>query len=117
VDALTIPLADSRHFAPSVVGEIVEATGGYPYFLQFFGAICLAGGFPALDWTRVYRAVEPALLHELDLAFRRPFRGPAPPTDSGVGGDGAPKPGLIRLTTLRPVLASSVASPTSSFGG
>ena len=35
-DALTIPLARTqRRFATSVVGEIVEATGGYPYFLQF----------------------------------------------------------------------------------
>ena len=35
-DALTIPLArTSRRFATAVVGEIVEATGGYPYFLQY----------------------------------------------------------------------------------
>ena len=42
-DALTIPLArTSRRFATSVVGEIVEATGGYPYFVQYFGAYLLA---------------------------------------------------------------------------
>jgi hypothetical protein len=69
-DALTIPLArTSRRFATSVVGEIVEATGGYPYFVQYFGAY-LWRVAPADELTSAaYRSLEPSLLHELDLAF------------------------------------------------
>lgn len=69
-DALAIPLAAShRSFALSVVGEIVEGTAGYPYFLQFFGAyVCRSVASPDVPLD-AYRAVEPALLHELDLAF------------------------------------------------
>ncbi len=69
-DALTIPLARaSRRFDTSVVGEIVEATGGYPYFLQFFGAYVWRVA-PAAEVTiMAYRAVQTSLLHELDLAF------------------------------------------------
>ena len=37
-DALAIPLSGSgRSFELPLIGEIVERTGGYPYFLQFFG--------------------------------------------------------------------------------
>ena len=69
-DALTIPLSQtSRRFATSVIGHIVEATGGYPYFLQFFGAY-LWRAVPAPEvTTAAYRGVEPSLLHELDTAF------------------------------------------------
>ena len=111
-DALTIPLAGtSRRFATSVVGEIVEATGGYPYFLQFFGAYVWRA-VPALEVEPAsYRAVEPALLHELDLAFFEDRFEAAPPTEQRVLEEMAREPGQIRLTTLRPVLASSVASP------
>jgi len=111
-DALTIPLArTSRRFATSVVGEIVEATGGYPYFLQFFGAYVWRA-VPALEVVPAsYRAVEPALLHELDLAFFEDRFEAAPPTEQRVLEAMAREPGQIRLTTLRPVLASSVASP------
>lgn len=111
-DALTIPLArTSRRFATSVVGEIVEATGGYPYFLQFFGAYVWRA-VPALEVAPAgYRAVEPALLHELDLAFFEDRFEAAPPTEQRVLEAMAHEPGQIRLTTLRPVLASSVASP------
>ena len=79
-DALTIPLARTpRRFATTVVGEIVEATGGYPYFLQFFGAFVWRA-VPALEVALAsYRAVEPSLLHELDLAFFEDrFEGAAP---------------------------------------
>jgi hypothetical protein len=111
-DALTIPLArTSRRFATSVVGEIVEATGGYPYFLQFFGAYVWRA-VPALEVaTASYRVVEPALLHELDLAFFEDRFEAAPPTEQRMLEAMAREPGQIRLTTLRPVLASSVASP------
>jgi hypothetical protein len=69
-DALTIPLGRTpRRFATSLVGEIVESTGGYPYFVQFFGAY-LWRAVPADEVTSAaYRAVKPALFHELDLAF------------------------------------------------
>jgi hypothetical protein len=69
-DALGIPLsAGERSFELSLIGEIVERTGGYPYFLQFFG------GFPCSRVGRSdvrlndYLALESGLLHELDLAF------------------------------------------------
>lgn len=43
-DALAIPLAMSgRSFGLSLIGQIVEQTAGYPYFLQFFGASLAAG--------------------------------------------------------------------------
>jgi hypothetical protein len=79
-DALAIPLAAShRSFALSVVGEIVEGTAGYPYFLQFFGAyVCRSVASPDVSLDQ-YRAVEPALLHELDLAFFQDrFEGASP---------------------------------------
>jgi hypothetical protein len=69
-DALTIPLArTSRRFATAVVGEIVEATGGYPYFLQYFGAYLWRAAPTDEVTSAVYRSLEPSLLHELDLAF------------------------------------------------
>ena len=38
-DALGVPLAGSgRAIELPLLGEIVEQTGGYPYFLQFFAA-------------------------------------------------------------------------------
>lgn len=36
--ALSEPLRDSRYtFAPDLIDQVAEDTGGYPYFLQFFG--------------------------------------------------------------------------------
>jgi len=104
-DALGIPLAGSgRSFALSLIGEIVETTGGYPYFLQFFGAyICRSvtvAGVAAAD----FRAVEPALLHELDLAFFEDRFEGASPTEQRVLEAMAHEPGQIRLTRLRPRL-------------
>ena len=45
-DALALPLAAAgRSFGLAVVADIVEATAGYPYFLQFFGAyLCRSVG-------------------------------------------------------------------------
>jgi hypothetical protein len=44
-------------------------SAGYPYFLQFYGAhVCRSVSSPYVSLD-AYRAVEPALLHELDLAF------------------------------------------------
>ena len=69
-DALGIPLSGSgRAFDLPLVGEIVERTGGYPYFLQFFGGfLCSRVGRADVTLTD-YQALEPSLLHELDLAF------------------------------------------------
>lgn len=68
-DALGIPLAGSaRRFDLSLIGEIVEQTDGYPYFLQFFaGFLCSRVPRPAIALGD-YRALESSLLHELDLA-------------------------------------------------
>jgi hypothetical protein len=69
-DALGIPLAGSgRTFALDLIGDIVEQTDGYPYFLQFFGGF-LCSRVPKTTVERAdYQQLEPTLLHELDLAF------------------------------------------------
>jgi hypothetical protein len=69
-DALAIPLAGTgRGFGLSLIGQIVEQTAGYPYFLQFFGAFtCSRIGLQQIELADFQR-IESALLHELDLAF------------------------------------------------
>ena len=102
-DALGIPLAGrGRSFALSLIGGIVETTGGYPYFLQFVGAyLCRSIATP--DVTAAdYQTVEPALLHELDLAFFEDRFEGASPTEQRVLEAMAREPGQIRLTRLRP---------------
>jgi hypothetical protein len=80
-DAIRVPLAGSgRSFALDLVGDIVEATDGYAYFLQFFGSfLCSRIGHSDVDRAD-YAALAPVLLHELDLAFfedRYAVAGPA----------------------------------------
>jgi hypothetical protein len=80
-DAIRIPLTGSgRSFALDLVGDIVERTDGYPYFLQFFGAfLCSRIGHADVGRSD-YATLEPMLLHELDLAFfedRYAVAGPA----------------------------------------
>lgn len=69
-DALAIPLAGTgRSFGLSLIGQIVDQTAGYPYFLQFFGAFaCSRIGLEHIGLTDFQR-IESALIHELDLAF------------------------------------------------
>jgi hypothetical protein len=69
-EALAIPLAGTgRSFSLSLIGQIVDQTAGYPYFLQFFGAFaCSRIGLAHIERSDFDR-VEQALLHELDLAF------------------------------------------------
>jgi hypothetical protein len=80
-DALGIPLAGSgRTFGLNLVGDIVEQTDGYPYFLQFFGGFLCSRVPKATVEHADYQALEPMLLHELDLAFfedRYAVAGPA----------------------------------------
>jgi hypothetical protein len=102
-DALGIPLAGSgRSFALPLISEIVETTGGYPYFLQFVGAYLCRSITTADVSAANYRAVEPALLHELDLAFFEDRFEGASPTEQRVLEAMAREPGQIRLTRLRP---------------
>ena len=110
-DALGIPLAGSgRSFALSLIGDIVETTGGYPYFLQFVGAY-LCRSITTPDVTAAdYQTVEPALLHELDLAFFEDRFEGATPTEQRVLEAMAREPGQIRLTRLRPNVGD-VAKP------
>ena len=69
-DALGIPLSGSgRTFDLPLVGEIVDRTGGYPYFLQFFGGFLCSRVGRADVALADYLALESSLLHELDLAF------------------------------------------------
>ena len=100
-DALGIPLAGSgRSFALSVVGEIVEGTAGYPYFLQFFGAyVCRSITSPEVDLDS-YLAVEPSLLHELDLAFFEDRFEGASPTEQRILEAMARETGHVRLGDL-----------------
>ena len=104
-DALGIPLAGSgRSFEISLIGEIVEMTGGYPYFLQFFGAYICRSVASAQVTAADFRAVESSLLHELDLAFFDDRFEGASPTEQRVLEVMAREPGQLRLTRLRPRL-------------
>jgi hypothetical protein len=85
-----------------LTGEIVEMTGGYPYFLQFVAAyLCRSVAKPEVSAADL-RAVEPALLHELDLAFFDDRFEGASPTEQRVLQAMARETGQIRLTRLRP---------------
>jgi hypothetical protein len=65
-DALALPLtAAGRSFSLDVVADIVEATAGYPYFLQFFGAYLCRSVATADVSVGDYRAPEPALIRWL----------------------------------------------------
>ncbi len=109
-EALAIPLAVSgRSFGLSLIGEIVEQTAGYPYFLQFFGAFaCSRIGLEHIELADFQR-VESALLHELDLAFFEDRFEGAPPTEQLVLEAMARDTGPVTLRRLRPQL-SDVAS-------
>ncbi len=69
-DALGFPLVGSgRTLDLPLINEIVEQTGGYPYFLQFFGGfLCSRLARPDVRLVD-YTALEPSLIHELHLAF------------------------------------------------
>jgi hypothetical protein len=105
-DALALPLtAARRSFSLDVVADIVEATAGYPYFLQFFGAY-LCRSVPMADVSvDDYRALEPALLHELDLAFFEDRFEGASPTEQRVLEAMGRSGGQVRIGTLRQQLA------------
>ena len=79
-DAVAIPLAGSgRSFSMALIDHVVEATAGYPYFLQFAGAFaCSRIGLVHIERPDFDR-VEYAMIHELDLAFFEDrFEGAAP---------------------------------------
>jgi hypothetical protein len=101
-EAIQRPLSGTeREIATSVVGDIVEQTAGYPYFLQFFGAyVCRSVSAPVVSTTD-YRAVEPALLHELDLAFFDDRFEGATPTEQLILEAMGRQPGQVRLADLR----------------
>lgn len=101
-DALALPLAAAgRSFSLAVVADIVEATAGYPYFLQFFGAyLCRSVATPDVS-VDDYRALEPALLHELDLAFFEDRFEGASPTEQRVLEAMGLSRGQVRIGTLR----------------
>jgi Transcriptional regulator, AbiEi antitoxin len=100
---LAIPLAGTgRGFGLSLIGEVCEQTGGYPYFLQFFGAfICSRIGLEHIQLAD-YQQVESALLHELDLAFFEDrFLGAAPAEQDLLLRMARPTGGQIRASDLR----------------
>ena len=106
-DALGMPLAAAgRSFSLAVIADVVEATGGYPYFLQFFGAyLCRSVASPDVS-ADAYRALEPALLHELDLAFFEDRFEGASPTEQRVLAAMARGRGRVRIADLRGQLPS-----------
>ena len=105
-DALALPLAAAgRSFGLAVVADIVEATAGYPYFLQFFGAyLCRSVATPDVS-VDDYRALEPSLLHELDLAFFEDRFEGASPTEQRVLEAMGRSHGQVRIRTLRQQLS------------
>jgi hypothetical protein len=105
-DALALPLtAAGRSFSLDVVADIVEATAGYPYFLQFFGAYLCRSVATADVSIGDYRALEPALLHELDLAFFEDRFEGASPTEQRVLEAMGRSHGQVQIGALRRQLA------------
>ncbi len=104
-DALGIPLAGSgRTFGLNLVGDIVEQTDGYPYFLQFFGGF-LCSRVPKATVERAdYRALEPMLLHELDLAFFEDRYAVAGPAGQRVLDEMARRGGRVSALEIRRAL-------------
>ncbi len=89
----------------TVIADIVETTGGYPYFLQFFGAyLCRSVATPDVS-VDDYRALEPALLHELDVAFFEDRFESASPTEQRVLEAMGRSHDQVRIGTLRRELA------------
>lgn len=107
-DALGIPLAGSgRTFALNLIGDIVEQTDGYPYFLQWFGGF-LCSRVPRRSVGRGdYEALEPMLLHELDLAFFEDRYAVAGPAGQRVLDAMARSGGRARALELRRELAGT----------
>jgi len=107
-DALGIPLAGSeRRFDLSLIGEIVEQTDGYPYFLQFFaGFLCSRVPRPAIALGD-YQALESSLLHELDLAFFEDRYAVAGPAGQRVLDAMAQSGGRVTTLQLRRALAET----------
>lgn len=107
-DALGIPLAGSgRTFGLNLVGDIVEQTDGYPYFLQFFGGF-LCSRVPKATVERAdYRALEPTLLHELDLAFFEDRYAVAGPTGQRVLDEMARHGGRVSALEIRRALSET----------
>jgi hypothetical protein len=101
-EAIQRPLSQThRTIATSVVGDIVEQTAGYPYFLQFFGAyVCRSVSSQSVSMDD-FRAVESALLHELDLAFFDDRFEGATPTEQVILEAMGRQPGQVRLADLR----------------
>jgi hypothetical protein len=101
-DAVGIPLATSgRRFGLPVIGDIVEQTAGYPYFLQFFAAYVWRSTGTGEVSSSDYRSLEPALLHELDLAFFDDRFEVASPTEQRILEAMARGAGAVRLPRLR----------------
>jgi hypothetical protein len=111
-EALAIPLAGTRRgFGLSLIGEIVEQTAGYPYFLQFFAAFtCSRIGLEHIELGDFQR-VESALLHELDLAFFEDRFEAAPPTEQLLLTAMARAGGRVSLTRLQAQLHEPVNVP------
>jgi len=103
-DALGIPLAGSgRSFAMPLIGEIVELTGGYPYFLQF-------SAHTSAEASRARRSQQPAFGPLSRRCFtnstslsRRPLRRSEPDRAAGSRGD---------VSRARPATAHALAPTT-----
>jgi hypothetical protein len=70
VEALTGPAADlAVGFAPGAAAEIVQYSGGYPYFLQEYGKIVWDEAEDSPIERRTVRAVRPLVEAKLDGSF------------------------------------------------
>src|SRR5207302_425545 len=70
-NAFRLPLeAAARHHELELVGRLAEETRGYPFFIQFFGALLWeTTPWPSPLTTASYTSARPALLDALDRAF------------------------------------------------
>ena len=69
-EAIEEPLKGSKYrFDADLIGEIVKDTGGYPYFIQFFGREIVNNAGRHRIGLDDYRRIKKAILARLDINF------------------------------------------------
>ena len=83
-DALGIPLAAAAGaFELPLLGEIVEQTGGYPYFLQFFGSfLCSRVGRPTSDSRTISPSSDACSTSSISRSSRTAISVAGPPANA-----------------------------------
>lgn len=68
--ALAEPLRESKHsFSPELIEEVARDTGGYPYFLQFFGSEIISNARRSRITLDDYLRIKGAIMARLDADF------------------------------------------------